>query len=128
MKTKFISMVRDIVSKDNKNIDIIISTHSPFLVTDASQEKVFIFQKDKNSVKTVLKRPWFQTLGSSVNKINIEVFGATNTIGDNALNKMDELIKLHYHKDNLEEFLVLLNSSLGDSVEKTILINRLNKQ
>ena len=66
---------------DPNTPEILISSHSPFIVSDTKRNNVLIFEKDNNEIVNC-KRPDFNTFGASVNKITMEVFGRKETIGN----------------------------------------------
>ena len=66
---------------------MLITTHSPFLLSDSPPEQVLIFEKsDGHTVR--VSRPDYNTLGASINKITLKTFGKKETIGGFAQQKM----------------------------------------
>jgi restriction system-associated AAA family ATPase len=132
-KAKFISSIRNCLpshSEEGRPImrEMLITTHSPFLISDSRMEYVLFFEKNEttNKVASAL-RPDFQTFGSSVNKIAIRIFSMPNTIGEFAASKLDEfkkeLPKLD-QKDELEDLIRRTQKELGESVERTLFVNQ----
>ena len=133
-KAKFISSVRNCFPEWNPRgirvmREMLITTHSPFLISDSRMEYVLFFKKNAvtNKVESAL-RPDFQTFGSSVNKIAIRIFGMPNTIGEFAASKLDEfkeqLPKLN-QKGELEDLIRRTQKALGESVERTLFVNQI---
>lgn len=121
-KAKFISSIRNCFKDDTPICEMLITTHSPYLISDSDKKHVRMFKKNsKDNNKITSNPPSFQTLGSSINKITIEIFGANITIGDYALSKLERINERFKDGENPEELLNELDEQLGDSVEKTLL-------
>ncbi len=102
--------------------DLLISSHSPFIISDCHEENVLIFKKDEESGEISCSRPDFKTFGASVNKITMKTFGKRETIGGFAQQKMDELKERFVKGEDKEQLIDEINQTLGDSVEKVLLI------
>ncbi|STT60532.1 Uncharacterised protein [Klebsiella pneumoniae] len=63
---------------------MLITTHTPFLISDSKPEKVLVFSKDKYSGAVTISIPKYNTLGASINKITMNTFGKRETIGGHA--------------------------------------------
>ncbi len=121
-RSKFISRLQECLISSNKNYsnqEMLITTHSPFLISDCQKQKVLVFEKEDNKVG--IKRPSFQTFGASINKITFEIFNKTETIGDVANALIIKLAERFKQGDDREEILKELNDKLGDSIEKILL-------
>lgn len=106
--------------------EMLITTHTPFLISDSKTEKVMVFSKKDNVVS--IEHPNYNTLGASINKITLHTFGKRETIGGFAQQQMQAL-KSRFEQRNpsltTEEKQALIdeiNQRLGDSVEKVLLI------
>lgn len=124
-RAKYISTLRNCLNqkntkKDNRR-DILITSHSPFIISDSHKEKVLFFEKGQLGPS----RPDINTFGASVNLITIELFKRVDTIGDLASEKVLEFEKRIESDENLEQLKDEIFESLGDSIERTILINQL---
>jgi restriction system-associated AAA family ATPase len=129
-RSKFISILTSCLdqsdtSKDNRR-ELLITSHSPFIVSDCHPENVIIFEKQHNKVvtKTALESE-LNTFGSSVNLITYKIFGKQETISDTALRKIEDYRKMYREGGRLDEVIGKIDYDLGDSVEKTMLINYL---
>ena len=60
----------------------LVTTHTPFLISDSRPEKVLVFDKTDDVVS--VSRPDYNTLGASINKITMATFGKRETIGARA--------------------------------------------
>jgi restriction system-associated AAA family ATPase len=125
-KAKFLSSLRNCFSKEKKDKDLtmremLISTHSPYLLSDSDSKYVQVFKKDAAPL-----HPEFQTFGTSVNTIGIKIFEMPNTIGEVAQDRIktfkDDLESIE-SRENLEAFVLKVKSEIGDSVERLLLLN-----
>lgn len=128
-KAKFISSIRHCfaLEKSNTMREMLITTHSPYLVSDSESKYVHVFVKDNETKKVTCGFPEFQTLGASVNKITIEVFKTPLTIGRHAYTFLASINDRFEKGENKNILLAELEDTLGDSVEKTLLIHKLRK-
>ena len=102
----------------------VISSHSPFIVSDTKQENVLIFKKDANNLVTC-KRPDFNTFGASINKITMNLFERRETIGNVVNKKFENYESRLTSGESLHKLIHEINYTFGESIEKTLLINYL---
>ena len=103
--------------------EMLITTHTPFLISDSKPEKVLVFNKDKTTGEVSISHPEYNTLGASINKITMNTFGKRETIGAYAKGILDDLRKRFEQGDEDNETLIdEIHHQLGDSVEKLLLI------
>lgn len=103
--------------------DILLTTHSPFILSDSEQENVYIFTRDgSNEVRW--KKPEINTYGTSVNRLMETIFNKRETISAMSLAELNELKKnivtLEDVQNAKEE-----SRKLGESLEKVHLFNYL---
>jgi len=108
--------------------DVLLTSHSPFIISDCRKENVLVFTKDQATGKVTWERPGFETFGASVNAITIKVFGQTETIGDYAKSKLDALRRRLETGDDPGQLIKEANKELGDSVEKVLFVNQALKR
>src|SRR6185503_733835 len=104
--------------------EVLLTTHSPFIISDCSKNNVLIFTKDAATQEVKWQRPDFETFGASANAITIKVFGQTETIGDYAMSKLNSLRKRLDAGENPDQLIKDANNELGDSVEKVIFVTQ----
>ncbi len=121
-RSKFISRLRECFPESDKFREMIITTHTPFLISDSRPEKVLIFNKDEDTGLVTIKKPDYNTLGASINKITMSTFDKRVTIGGYAESILNELRKRFEAGHDPEQLIDEINSKLGDSVEKMLLI------
>ena len=125
-RASFISVLKECLSKSEGEAfqDLLISSHSPFIISDCHESNVLIFRKDNHSGIVSCERPEFKTFGASVNQITIKVFGQRETIGDYARNELYKLQSRLDANEDVDELIDEANRLFGDSVEKVIFINK----
>jgi restriction system-associated AAA family ATPase len=127
-RAKFISTLRDCLRDENKVYlrDLLITSHSPFIISDCKPENVLIFKRDEgpNTERVTYTRPDFNTFGASVNFITLRIFGKMETIGSYANSTIKDLEKRLEAGEEGSGLINEANRILGDSVEKIIFINK----
>lgn len=130
-RAKFISSVRECFGDKQSNEredgtlqEMLITTHSPFLISDSRPAYVLLFDKDVENKTVRVSRPDYNTLGASINKITMMSFGKTETIGGYAEKELNRIKNRFAAGESKEELLDEVNAVLGDSVEKTLFIKK----
>jgi restriction system-associated AAA family ATPase len=123
-RANFISRLRQCLpGTGNVGQEMLITTHTPFLISDSKPDKVLVFTKDKSSGSVSISRPGYNTLGASINKITMNTFGKRETIGGHAQAILDGLrVRFEQGNENPDTLIDEINLQLGDSVEKLLLI------
>jgi restriction system-associated AAA family ATPase len=103
--------------------EMLITTHSPFLISDSKPEKVLLFDKNPDTGAVNISRPEYNTLGASINKITMTTFGKRETIGGRAQILLDGLRARFEEGEDASTLIAESDRELGDSVEKVMLIN-----
>ena len=141
-RAKFIKMLDDSITAGNdKNYvngrfnvhllkDIILSSHSPFIISDCMPNNVIFFDREEESRKVQARKAselGFNTYGTSVEIILDELFDYNQSIGDLANEELEEIdyesIKSTEDVKNIKK----LFKHLGDSIEKDLVLARLNQ-
>ncbi|HBO0334678.1 TPA: restriction system-associated AAA family ATPase [Pseudomonas aeruginosa] len=124
-RANFISRLRQCLSGNGEFAqEMLITTHTPFLISDSKPEKVLVFAKDKASGAVSIKPPGFNTFGASINKITMsKVFGKRETVGGHAQALLEALrVRFEQGVEDKEALITEIHQQLGDSVEKLLLI------
>lgn len=123
-RANFISRLRQCLpGTDEFAQEMLITTHTPFLISDSKPEKVLVFAKDKASGALSISHPNYNTLGASINKITMNTFGKRETIGGHAQALLDALrARFEQGAEDKEALITEIHQQLGDSVEKILLI------
>ncbi|AOB25509.1 restriction system-associated AAA family ATPase [Bordetella bronchiseptica] len=123
-RANFISRLRQCLSDQGEFAqEMLITTHTPFLISDSKPDKVLVFAKDKASGKVSISHPPYNTLGASINKITMNTFGKRETVGGHAKALLDALrARFEQGTEDKEALITEIHQQLGDSVEKVLLI------
>jgi restriction system-associated AAA family ATPase len=125
-RASYISTLRAALEADaaTKNVmrEVLLTSHSPFIISDCQTENVLVFEKDKDG-KVDWYNPDFNTFGASANAITIKVFGRKETIGDYALRTLGDLKQQLEDGASPDALIDEARTQLGDSVEKVLFIN-----
>lgn len=124
-RANFISRLRQCLPRGGEfDQEMLITTHTPFLISDSEPDRVLVFSKDKVSGAVSITRPDYNTLGASINKITMSTFGKRETIGAHAQALLDALrFRFEHGGEDRESLITEIHQKLGDSVEKVLLIN-----
>ncbi|MDA8523345.1 restriction system-associated AAA family ATPase [Acidovorax sp. NCPPB 4044] len=123
-RANFISRLRQCLPGSGEFAqEMLITTHTPFLISDSKPEKVLVFAKDKASGEVNISHPPYNTLGASINKITMNTFSKRETIGGHA-HSLLEAMRERYEQgvDDKNALITEIDQQLGDSVEKVLLI------
>ena len=107
--------------------EVLITSHSPFIISDCQPSNVIVLKKDKNG-RTMAESAasmGLQTYGASESFITASIFGSRNTIGQRAKTDMDEI-----EKDETigEKDLSEISQRFGESIEKLVLMNKIKNR
>jgi len=124
-RARLISLINEATKEKNEDSfrkqEIIVTSHSPFIVSDCRPERVFLFEKGKTS------NPDFNTYGMSVNLLTMNLFNKKNTIADGPRDALNSL-KKELNEGRLSKDQVIdLAKQFGESIEKTLLLRELLK-
>lgn len=125
-RAKFISKIREcfVREKETTMREMLITTHTPFLVSDSKKDYVLIFNKNVESKMVEVSRPDYNTLGASINKITMKSFNKTSTIGGYAEKQLNEIRERFEAGAPKKELMDEVNDLLGDSVEKVLFVKK----
>lgn len=122
-RSNFITRLHQCFKGSEDSHEMLVTTHTPFLISDSKPEKVLVFNKDKEHGTVSISKPDYNTLGASINKITMNTFGKRETIGGHAQGILDGFRDRAKDKDvNKNQLITEMNKQLGDSVEKILLI------
>jgi restriction system-associated AAA family ATPase len=139
-RAKFIKILDDSIRAGNNhpnssyNVhylkDILLTSHSPFIISDCMPNNVIFFDRNADTKKIQARKAaalGFNTYGTSVEIILDELFNYNQSIGDlsnEVLQKIDfATIKTREDAINAKK----LFSHLGESIEKDLVLARLNQ-
>lgn len=125
-RANFISRLRQCLLGQGKFAqEMLITTHTPFLISDSKPDKVLVFAKDKASGKVSISHPPYNTLGASINKITMNTFGKRETIGGGAQQVLEQLMADPMSTADPHALARKIMDTMGDSVERTLAVHAL---
>jgi restriction system-associated AAA family ATPase len=132
-RAKFIKVLNDSLKAGGTNNfmkDVILTSHSPFIISDCLPNNVIFFKRNTESKKVEAKSARemdFNTYGTSVEIILDELFDYNQSIGDWANEELKninfETIKTKEDKEAIKQELRIL----GESIEKDLILAKLNR-
>lgn len=128
-RVKFISRILNLPTEGGNRTkasnaseqECLLTTHSPFVPSDLSAEKVFIFSKTEGG-EVLVRHPDIETYGTTFDTIVEECFGVRPPISDVPLQEIEKLMESDdpaIISEGIER--------LGHSVEKVFLVDRLSQ-
>lgn len=121
-RASFISQLKSCLGDTEKKPEMLITTHSPFLISDSKPKKVFEFVKDPVTRHVKITPPSYNTFGASINLITMETFHKRATIGRSAYQILQELLSDPIKQNNPHELAKLIMDTMGDSIERTLAV------
>lgn len=125
-RSKFISMLNESLERGGSNNltrDILITSHSPFIISDCFPDKVIVFEKGKSPANA--KQMKFNTFGTSVNIVLEEIFKKEASIPDYSLFMLNRIKnRVFTSLDDIEQAKED-SRLLGQSPEKVFLFREL---
>lgn len=125
-RSQFISLLNDCLQKgegENWARDILITSHSPFIISDCFPDKVVVFEKGRQPINA--RDMKFNTFGTSVNIVIEEIFKKEESIPDYSLFRLKQIENREFK--TLEDIQKAKEDSreLGESPEKVFLFRKL---
>jgi restriction system-associated AAA family ATPase len=121
-RSNFVTRLHQCFKGAEDSHEMLVTTHTPFLISDSRPEKVLVFDKDLETGTVSVSKPEYNTLGASINKITMNTFGKRETIGGHAQAILENLRKRFKEGEDKEQLIEEIDQQLGDSVEKVLLI------
>lgn len=134
-RAKFIQILDESIKAGNKDYvngrfnvhllkDILLTSHSPFIISDCKPENVIIFRRNKEGkiIPKTAKKIDFNTYGTSVDLILQEIFEMEHSISEHALEEIRILLKKRTVAQIIEGAKLF-----GESYEKGFLYERIEK-
>lgn len=137
-RAKFVKILNDSITlctaKTHTNVhslkDILLTSHSPFIISDCLPDNVVFFDRDKKTKLVQAKKAselGINTYGTSVEIILNELFGYDQSIGDLSNAELEGInFKNIKTKEKIEEVKIKLRK-LGESIEKDMVLAQLNR-
>lgn len=119
-RSKFVSMANESIDKE-RDQEIILTTHSPYIVSDCKKENVYIFQRNPDGTVSQPKPPEINTFGTSIDIITYAVFGKNDTISELSKSRIEEIRGMPLDSPQNIQAAKEASRILGESVEKVLL-------
>lgn len=133
-RSRFVSILNETLknacegNEHNFKKDILITTHSPFIISDCKPENVIILRKDKEG-QTLAKKASqesIMTYGASTSFIQAKIFGNKDAIGGKAYQEMK---KMSEQTDmDKQQLLNDVSTLFGESLEKLMILGKINNR
>jgi restriction system-associated AAA family ATPase len=132
-RSRFISILgKSLTAAESNNMmrDVLVTSHSPFIISDCLPDKVIYFRRNKDNprfTEAISAREMnFNSFGASVDIILEVLFGKRQTIGNVAKHRLQYDLSVVKTKDDVDAIKEEI-SELGESIEKDILLAALNE-
>jgi restriction system-associated AAA family ATPase len=116
-RAAFISLMTKIVGKRCQ--EYLITTHSPFLLSDSKSENVFIFEK--NNGKINITQPEIQTYGTAIERLLKVAFNVAPPVAAKSSADLENLLNSKKDPETLEHEAL----RFGDSIQKLYLYQKI---
>lgn len=112
------------VSTCNFLKEVLITSHSPFIISDCLPHHVLILHKDNkgNTTAETAAQACINTYGASVNIITAAIFDNEDSIGRRAYKEMQEI---KYSADDKTKAINEIKRRFGESLDKLVVISQL---
>ena len=124
-RSKFIYLINEVANNRINEQELLLTTHSPFIVSDCKRDKVI---QTLNDGKKTYRIPENETYGASIRFLLNKLFDQKNSIGKFShqdLMRLYEKVNTLESENDIEE-IKEYSLRFGDSPEKMILFNKLN--
>lgn len=116
-RSKMVTIINLIAkSKEKVAQEILLTTHSPYILSDSKRKNIFLFLRNKENI-IECKTIDFTTFGSSIGYIMKKIFSQNKSIGTYSESKLLDLINNVTTVEDYERSIESLNN-FGDSIEK----------
>lgn len=107
--------------------DILITTHSPFIISDCRADNVIVVTKENGHAKAEKASDMgIKTYGASTSFIQAKIFDSTDTIGGKAYQEMKAIGE--QTDKTKQQKLNEVNSKFGESLEKLMILSEINEK
>jgi restriction system-associated AAA family ATPase len=137
-RSKFVRLLNDCTFRKDENTspfnegtnqEFLITSHSPFIISDCRRENVFIFERDTHTNQVYYRQleEGAETFGASVNYLTMKVFGKSGTISELGVKKIESIRTALREKSISKAEAIEEAFSIGESVERMLLIEEIDK-
>ncbi|HIF9150962.1 AAA family ATPase [Photobacterium damselae] len=123
-RAKFVLVMDMLLEKLQKSSEFLISTHSPYLVSACKKRNVFKFSRNSDGRGVDYQPLIDETFGASFDVLLKALFDMQGLVAEIARTSLQEVIE---SSSTTEQKVDILKKDFGDSFEKRLLINMLEK-
>jgi len=126
-RSKFVSILNKITANEalGRQQELILTTHSPFILSDCRTQNVYKFVRSDGTVKA--ENPIIQTYGTSFSILYKEIFDKENTVSELVAESIERLKNESIETSEDIERVKDEAMELGESAEKFFLLSYLNR-
>lgn len=123
-RSKLVQLINMSISKGRRQ-ELLLTTHSPFIVSDCRPQNVFMFERAKDGSVKSARNPDFNTYGAAVSIITDEIFGKSESTSGMPLATIAEI--KNRSLVTLDDIQAAKEAArvLGNSPEKVLLFREL---
>lgn len=123
-RSKLVQLINRSIEKGRQQ-ELILTTHSPFIISDCKPENVFVFERSKSGKVKKAVNPKINTYGTAVSIITDEIFNKKESLSDMSLATIEKIKNMPM--SSIEDIQAAKEASrvLGDSPEKVLLFREL---
>jgi len=123
-RSKFVQLLSQSIDKTRKQ-ELILTTHSPYIVSDCKKENVFMFSRDSKGKVKPAQQADIKTFGTAVSILTDKIFSKEESISGKSLEVIKNIKAMSWN--TLEEIQQAKEASrvLGESPEKVLLFREL---
>jgi restriction system-associated AAA family ATPase len=123
-RSKFVQYLEKSITNERQQ-EILMTTHSPFIVSDCKRENVYVFERDDSGKIKPAVNPDINTYGTAASIISDEIFGKSETVSNRSLNTIENIKKMPMNSLDQIQLAKEASRVLGDSPEKVLLFREL---
>lgn len=122
-----ITFINDNYKMVDKTIQIIFTTHSPFILTDLTSDRIVALEKNKEN-SAVIYQMKGKTFGANIHRLLMDEFFMQSTVGEYAKGKINEMIKnLQSDKSEFDSHDINFIESIGEPIVRDRMLHMYNK-
>ena len=112
-------LLRNLNECQERTIQVVLSSHSPFIVTDILPENVYAITREESDNKSIIKQKQ-DTFATNIYYLLMDTFMIENTFGKYSYDKIKDVIKRLKYDEIEEQELNLIKGFIDRIGEKTV--------
>lgn len=127
-RSTLVNTLNQVAANQNRQQVVLLTTHSPFILSDCHEENVFQFSRNETTNYPEAKPIGTKTFGTSFDILLEEAFGKEESISEMASEKIKAFYKMPMETEEDIKAIKSKAYSLGESIEKGFLFDYLNRK